>query len=120
MPNWILFFLLSAIFLFALLAMGIIIGVFIRTQAAALAISFLVIFFPGFFLTGIFFPIASMPEIMRMEAFILPGTHYAVITRSVFLTGVGLEVLWPYALMLTLLGFVFIGIAALLFRKKLA
>ena len=118
--NPILFFLLSAIFLFALLAMGIIIGVFIRTQAAALAISFLVIFFPGFFLTGIFFPIASMPEIMRMEAFILPGTHYAVITRSVFLTGVGLEVLWPYALMLTLLGFVFTGIAALLFRKKLA
>jgi len=115
-----LFFLLSAIFLFALLAMGIIIGVFIRTQAAALAISFLVIFFPGFFLTGIFFPIASMPEMMRMEAFILPGTHYAVITRGVFLTGVGLEVLWPYALMLTLLGFVFTGIAALLFRKKLA
>ena len=59
--NFALFFALSALFLFAILSMGMIIGVFIRTQPAALALSFLVIFFPGFFLTGIFFPLASMP-----------------------------------------------------------
>lgn len=117
--NPVLFFFLSAIFLFALLAMGIIVGVFMHTQAAALAVSFLVIFFPGFFLTGIFFPIASMPEMMRMEAMFLPGTHYATITRGVFLTAVGLDVLWPYAIMLIILGLVFVGVAAMFFKKKL-
>ncbi len=117
--NFLLFLGLSAIFLFAVLSMGLVVGVFMRTQAAALALSFLVIFFPGFFLTGIFFPIASMPEIMRMESLALPGTHYAIITRSIFLTGIGLGALWPYAIMLLLLGFVFTGIAALFFRKKL-
>jgi len=117
--NPILFFFLSAIFLFAILSMGILIGVFMKTQAAALALSFLLIFFPGFFLTGIFFPIASMPEIMRLEALGLPGTHYAIITRGVFLTAIGLDVLWPYAVMLVLLGFAFTGVAALFFRKKL-
>jgi ABC-2 type transport system permease protein len=117
--NFLLFFLLSAIFLFAVLAMGIIIGVFMQTQAAALALSFLLIFFPGFFLTGIFFPIASMPEIMRLEALGLPGTHYAIITRGVFLTGIGLDVLWPYAVMLAGLGGAFTGVAALFFRKRL-
>jgi len=117
--NPILFFFLSAIFLFALLAMGIIVGVLMRTQAAALAVSFLVIFFPGFFLTGIFFPITSMPEVMRLEALALPGTHYAIITRGVFLTGIGLDILWPYAVMLIGLGFAFTGVAALFFRKKL-
>jgi ABC-2 type transport system permease protein len=114
-----LFFFLSAVFLFALLAMGIIVGVFMRTQAAALAVSFLVVFFPGFFLTGIFFPIASMPEVMRLEALGLPGTHYAIITRGVFLTAIGLDVLWPYAIMLMGLGLAFTGVAALFFRKKL-
>lgn len=114
-----LFFLLSTFFLFAILSMGIIIGVFMRTQAAALALSFLLIFFPGFFLTGIFFPIVAMPEIMRMESLFLPGTHYAVITRGVFLTGVGMDVLWPYAVMLVGLGVVFTGVAALFFRKRL-
>jgi ABC-2 type transport system permease protein len=113
------FFVLSAVFLFAILSMGMIIGVFIRTQPAALALSFLVIFFPGFFLTGIFFPVASMPEIMRMEALALPGTHYAIITRGVFLPGVGLGVLWPYGVMLIGLGIAFTAVGALFFRKKL-
>ncbi|MFZ5909156.1 MAG: ABC transporter permease [Chloroflexota bacterium] len=118
--NFALFFGLSALFMFAVLSMGMIVGVFMRTQAAALALSFLVIFFPGFFLTGIFFPIASMPEEARMESMFLPGTHYAIITRGVFLPGVGLDVLWPYAVMLVVLGVVFTLVAALFFRKKLA
>lgn len=117
--NFLIYFLLSAFFLFAILGLGMIVGVFMRTQAAALALSFLVIFFPGFFLTGIFFPIASMPEIMRMEALALPGTHYAIITRGVFLPGVGLDVLWPYGVMLFGLGLAFIAVAVLFFRKKL-
>ena len=114
-----LFFLLSALFMFAVISMGIIIGVFMKSQAAAMGVSFLMIFFPGFFLTGIFFPIVSMPEIMRMESLFMPGTHYAIITRGVFLPGIGMEILWPYAVMLVILGFSFTGIASLFFRKKL-
>jgi ABC-2 type transport system permease protein len=117
--NFLLYISLSAIFLFAILGLGMIVGVFMRTQAAALALSFLVIFFPGFFLTGIFFPIASMPEIMRIEALALPGTHYAIITRGIFLPGVGLDVLWPYGVMLFGLGLAFNAVAVLFFRKKL-
>jgi ABC-2 type transport system permease protein len=111
---------LSAIFMFSVLSMGIVVGVFMRTQPAALALSFLVIFYPGFFLTGIFFPLASMPEAVRLEALSLPGTHYAIITRGLFLPGVGLDVLWPYAVMMIFLGLAFTGVAALFFRKKLA
>ncbi|MBT3321597.1 MAG: ABC transporter permease [Anaerolineae bacterium] len=114
-----LFFALSALFMFAVLSMGIIIGVFMKSQAAAMGVSFLMIFFPGFFLTGIFFPIVSMPEIMRLESLGMPGTHYATITRGIFLPGVGMEILWPYAVMLVLLGFSFTGIASLFFKKKL-
>lgn len=114
-----LYFLLSVVFLFAMLGMGMIIGVFIHTQSAAMALSFLVIFFPGFFLTGIFFPIAAMPEIVRLEAMLLPGTHYAIITRGVFLPGVGLDVLWPHGAMLVGLGFAFTAVAVLFFKKKL-
>ena len=115
-----LFFVLSAIFLFAIISMGVLVGVFMPTQASALALSFLVIFFPGFFLTGIFFPIASMPEMIRMESLFLPGTHYAIITRGVFLTGIGIDILWPYSVMLFVLGISFTAVAALFFRKKLA
>ena len=117
--NFALFFGLSAIFMFSILSMGMIIGVFMRTQAASLAVSFLLIFFPGFFLTGIFFPIASMPEIARLEASFLPGTHYAIITRGVFLPGVGMDILWPNTVFMIFLGMIFTLVAALFFRKKL-
>jgi ABC-2 type transport system permease protein len=118
--SFLLFFFLSAIFLFAELSMGMIIGVFMRSQSAALALSLLVVMFPGFFLTGIFFPIVSLPEMARMESLFLPGTHYAIITRGVFLPGIGLDVLWPYAVFLTVLGFIFTGVASIFFKKKLA
>ncbi len=118
--NFLIFIALSAIFLFAELSMGMVIGVFMKSQSAALAMSFLVVMFPGFFLTGIFFPIASMPEIARMESLFLPGTHYAIITRGVFLTGIGLETLWPNAVMLLIIGTAFILVASLFFKKRLA
>ena len=63
------------------------------------------------------------PKELRIEAWEalgLPGTHYAAITRGVFLPGVGLSVLWPNTLMLIGLGLAFTGLAALFFRKKLA
>jgi len=118
--NFLIFIALSAIFLFAELSMGMVIGVFMKSQSAALAMSFLVVMFPGFFLTGIFFPIAAMPEVARLESLFLPGTHYAIITRGVFLTGIGLETLWPNAVMLLIIGAAFILIASLFFKKKLA
>ena len=117
--SFLLYVFLSTLFLFAILSMGILLGGFIPTQAAAMALSFLVIFFPGFFLTGLFFPLASMPEIVRMEGLGLPGTHYAIICRGVIVTGVGLDVLWPYGVALLGLGSLFTVIAALFFRKKL-
>ncbi len=114
-----LFMMLSVAFFFAVLSMGMIIGVFLHTQAGAMALSFLLVFLPGFFLTGIFFPISSMPAIVRMEAYGLPGTHYAFIARGVFTTGVGLDILWPYGLALVVLGILLTGVSALFFRKKL-
>lgn len=118
--SFLLFLFLSAAFYFSILSMGMIIGVFIRTQAAALALAFLVIGFPGFFLTGVFFPLAAMPPIMRMEALAMPGTHYAIITRGLFTVGLGLEELWIYGAAMLGMGLVFISIASLFFRKKLA
>lgn len=117
--NFLTFFTLSTIFMFGILSMGILVGVFMKTQSAALALSFLLIFFPGFFLTGIFFPIVSMPEIMRLESLGMPGTHYGIITRGVFLSGVGFDVLWPYAVMLFFLGVAFTAVAGMFFRKRL-
>ena len=115
-----LFLFLSSLYLFSILSLCMLIGVFIPTQAAAMALSFLVLFLPGLFLTGVFFPISSMPDMVRLEALSLPGSHYAVITRGIFTTGVGLDVLWVYALALFGMGAAFTAAGAFLFKKRIA
>jgi ABC-2 type transport system permease protein len=80
----------------------------------------LVFFFPGFFLSGIFYPLVSMEPIMKMEAYMVPTTHFVMISRGVFLKGQGLGALWPFALALLVMSMVFMGLAILLFKKKLA
>jgi ABC-2 type transport system permease protein len=118
--SFALFVALSIAFLLASLAIALVMSVFVKTQQAAQLGAMLVFFFPGFFLSGIFYPLVSMEPLMKMEAYMVPTTHYVLIGRGIFLKGQGLETLWPYALALLAMGIIFLVLAILLFKKKLA
>jgi len=115
-----LYMALSLAFLLGSLALALVMSVFLKTQQAAQLGAMLVFFFPGFFLSGIFYPLVSMAPIMKMEAYMVPTTHYVMISRGIFLKGQGIEALWPFALALLVMGFLFLALAILLFKKKLA
>jgi ABC-2 type transport system permease protein len=115
----ILYLLLSIDFLLATLSIALVMSVFVKTQQAAQLGAMLIFFFPGFFLSGIFYPLVSMQPLMKMEAFMVPTTHFVFISRGVFLKGQGLPVLWPYALALLVMGILFLSLSVLLFKKKL-
>ena len=99
--------------------MGLLVAIYVRTQQTALWLSIMLFLFPGFFLSGIFFPLIAMPPAARMEANMLPTTQFVTIMRGLFLKGVGLEVLWGNALTLLIMGLLMGGFAVLRFRKKL-
>lgn len=115
-----LYLVLSLAFLLASLAIALVMSVFVKTQQAAQLGAMLIFFFPGFFLSGIFYPLVSMAPIMRMEAYMVPTTHFVMISRGIFLKGQGLDALWPFALALLVMGILFLCLAVLLFKKKLA
>jgi ABC-2 type transport system permease protein len=117
--NPLLYLLLSADFFVAALSVSLVISAFVRSQQAAMAGSMLIFLFPGFFMSGLFYPIASMPDEMKIEAYLMPTTHYLTITRGLFLKGLGLTALWPSALALLAMGVVMTGVAILTFKKKL-
>ncbi len=98
--SFVLYMVLSLAFLLGSLAIALVLSVFVKTQQAAQLGAMLIFFFPGFFLSGIFYPLVSMAPIMKMEAYMVPTTHYVMISRGIFLKGQGLEALWPYALAL--------------------
>jgi ABC-2 type transport system permease protein len=114
-----LYLLLSADFFLAALSISLVISAFVRSQQAAIAGSLLVFLFPGFFMSGLFYPIASMPAEMKMEAYLMPTTHYLTITRGLFLKGLGISALWPYSLALLAMGVVMTSVATVTFKKKL-
>ncbi|MGD8473456.1 MAG: ABC transporter permease [Anaerolineae bacterium] len=118
--SFALYLLLSLAFLLASLAIAMLMSVFVKSQQAAQLGAMLIFFFPGFFLSGIFFPLISMAPVMKLEAYLVPSTHYVQISRGVFLKGQGLEVLWPYALALLVMAILFMTLAILLFKKKIA
>ena len=118
--NLLLLLVLSVDYFVASLAIALLIAIYARTQRAATVFALLVFLFPGFFLSGIFFPLIAMPPEARMEASMLPVTQFVAILRGLFLKGVGLEVLWGNALTLLVMGLLFGTFAVLRFRKKLA
>jgi len=117
--NFLLYLLLAADFFLASLSMGLLISAFVSSQQVAMIASLLIFLFPGFFMSGLFFPISSMPPLMRMEAYALPTTHFVIISRGLFVKGLGLGSLWPYALALFFTGLLVLGLTTLFFRKRL-
>jgi ABC-2 type transport system permease protein len=118
--SFLLYMVLSADFLLATMGIALILSVFVQSQQAAQIGAWLIFFFPGFFLSGIFYPLFSMQPLMKLEAFMVPTTHYVLISRGIFLKGQGFDALWPYALALLAMGFIFLSLSILLFQKKLA
>jgi len=117
--SWLLYMLLSVDYFLAAFSMGILIATFLSNQAASSVIGLLVFMFPGFFLSGIFYPVESFPDLVREESQWLPSTHFVAITRGLMVKGQGLEALWQPTLMLVALTIMMTGLAVFFFKKKL-
>ena len=74
---------------------------------------------PFFMLSGLIFPITNMPQIIKWFTYINPLRYFLVIIRGIFLKGVGLDVLWPQFIALTIIGLVVFPASVMLFRKRL-
>jgi ABC-2 type transport system permease protein len=112
-----LLFVLAGPFLLATLGLGILTSTIARTQQQAMMLSFLTLM-PNILLSGYMFPIENMPLPAQYLTRIIPARYFMSIARSIFLKGTGLEVLWPDALALLLLGAVIFGIAVARYRTR--
>jgi len=117
--NFVLFLALSTLFLLALYSTGILLATFISSQAAASLLGLLLFMFPGFFLSGMFYPVSSFPDVVKEEAGFLPATHFVTIARGLMVKGQGVTALAEPALMLVALTLLMAGLSLFFFKKKL-
>jgi len=113
------FLLLTADFFLASFSMALFIAVFLNSQAAASLVGFLFFLFPGFFLSGIFFPVSAFPDLVKLDASFLPSTPFVAIVRGLMAKGQGLEALWVPAITLFGTGIVMTLISILFFKKRI-
>ncbi|MCX5686804.1 MAG: ABC transporter permease [Candidatus Omnitrophica bacterium] len=116
--NLLLLLFSTCIYLFTSLGIGLFISTISSTQQEAMMSVFL-FFMPTVLLSGFAYPIANMPQVVQWFTFFNPLRYFMVVIRSIFLKGVGLEVLWAQLLPLLVMGIVVIAFSALRFRKSL-
>lgn len=110
---------LSILFLFTALAIGLLISTKAQNQVQAFQMAFLIIF-PSVLLSGFMFPRASMPPVMQAVGFLIPATHFMEIIRGIVLRGATLADLMNEVITLAVMGVLLLALSALRFRKKLA
>jgi ABC-2 type transport system permease protein len=108
----------AVLFLTATLGMGLMISTVAQTQLQAMQMS-VFIQLPQMLLSGLVFPVVSMPWGVRWLSYVFPLTYFVTITRGIMLKAVGLAELRTETVVLAAMAFLFVSIAALRFEKTL-
>ena len=105
------------IFMFAALGLGLLLSTLAVTQQQAMITAF---FFtmPMTSLSGFGTPISSMPPLFQKLSYLNPLRHVVLVLRSIFLKGVGFEVLWPNLLVMAVFAALTLTVSILRFRKS--
>jgi ABC-2 type transport system permease protein len=98
-------FLLAASVLFALvsLSLGVLIAAVTSSQLAAMLAALGGTMLPSTLLSGLIFPLSSMPVPLQILSHIVPARWFISVVRGVMLKGAGLSVLWPELAVLMLM-----------------
>jgi ABC-2 type transport system permease protein len=105
-------------FIFASLGLGLLISTISATQQQAMITSF---FFtmPMITLSGFATPISSMPVFFQELTYFNPMRYVMVVLRSVYLKGVGFDILWPQIAAMAGSAVILLGVSVLRFHKSL-
>jgi ABC-2 type transport system permease protein len=109
---------LSLVFAASTLGIGLLLSTVATNQRQAMQMA-LFIMLPQILLSGWVFPLASIPWGVRWLSYLFPLTYYLPVVRGIFLKGLGLEDLWPQALVLLGMAVAFVCAAAARFTKQL-
>jgi len=105
-------------YMLAALGLGLYLSTISATQQQAMLASFFFIM-PMITLSGFGNPISSMPVFFQKLNYINPVAYAMVVLRSVYLKGVGFEVLWPDIAAMAGLAALSLSVSVLRFHKSL-
>jgi len=112
--SLLLLMLTSLLFIFVALSLGLFISTLVDTQMAAMLASGMGLMMPVMLLSGMMFPIESMPKILQWISAIVPARWYIEAVKKIMIQGVEIQFV---AKELLIIGSMTIGLIALALSK---
>ncbi|NUQ21807.1 MAG: ABC transporter permease [Gemmatimonadaceae bacterium] len=110
----------SLLYTITSLSLGVLIAANAPSQRGAMLGALVGTMLPNTLLSGLIFPIASMPAPLRLVTNIVPARWFIVIARGIMLKGAGLAHLWLETLVLCAMTLVLLAAAVRRFDARLA
>ncbi|MBP3835380.1 MAG: ABC transporter permease [Prevotella sp.] len=109
----------STLYILLALSLGLLISNVARTQLVALLLSAMVLLMPVVMLSGMMFPVESMPRVLQWAAAVVPPRYYIDAMRKLMIMGVGIGEVVKEVAILAGMTFLFLSVAIAKFKKRL-
>jgi ABC-2 type transport system permease protein len=117
--NVALLFAMAAIFLAGALSLGMFISIVTKSQLLASQLAMVTTFLPAFLLSGFMYAISNMPKMIQVMTHLIPARYFVALLKGIYLKGIGLNILYMEAGLLSLFGVLMFALANVKFKKKL-
>ena len=112
-------YVVSTIYILLALSLGILVSTIAETQLVALLISAMLLMMPVIMLSGMMFPIESMPKILQYISAIVPTRYYISAMRKLMIMGTGIEEIYFEVSILISMLIALMSLALAKFNKRL-
>ena len=109
----------STLYILLALSLGLLISNMAQTQLVALLLSAMVLLMPVVMLSGMLFPVESMPTILQWISAVVPPRYYIEAMRKLMIMGVGIGEVAREVAVLTGMTVVLLAIALKKFKQRL-
>ena len=116
--GWIL--MVSFIYILLALSLGLLISNIAQTQFVALLVSAMVLLLPTVMLSGMLFPVESMPVILQWVSAVIPPRYYIEAMRKLMIMGVGIGEVWREVAVLSFMTLLLLAVSLKKFNKRLS
>jgi ABC-2 type transport system permease protein len=109
----------ALLYLFCALGVGVFVSTIADTMQNAMLAAIFMSLLPSVLLSGFVFPLEDLPGPIQFVSYLFPARYFVTAIRGIYLKRVGLEVLWPEAVLLVVFAVTIVGFSASRFQDRL-
>ena len=117
--SLVLLLLVSIIFIFLALSLGLLISNIVNTQVAAMLVSGMGLMMPVMLLSGLIFPVESMPLPLQCLSALVPARWYVDAIRKIMIQGAEIQYVMREILILTFITVALVVLSLKTFKNRL-